>query len=134
MILRNPPGDGSSVTWTAGSTATMALNIEVSDGRGMHREIDPYPEFDTDSRVGTALGPCGVGACALVTTTLAKTFETGSEFTASNINIEGEKHKGLNRGNDITITADVTYSTSADLVGTAARRARPGDARVHYYY
>ena len=107
MVLRDPPGTGSSVTYSKGTTHTEegTLNVTAKLGGKLEAFVNAGMQLKTAN---------GVGVAVITETTL--TGQTGGSFEAST-------SVGTNNSwsHTTTLTEDITTSTESDFVGA------PGD-------
>ena len=114
VILRNPPGDGSTTTWSKGSSTEMQIAVSVENGRGDKWELDGHVGFEHEftAEVGTFAG-IGAGVQFNVESKIGAVTvmgKTGGEWSWS-------RAQALNRGNKVTLTAGVSYTTSSGDMG-----------------
>ena len=115
LILRDPPGDASTTTWSRGSSVSVGISVSLSDGTGNVHQIDGSVgyEFSTRSEVGAIVAPMGAGA------------KYGMEMDTVKAQIEGHvggdianaEEKVYSHGSSLTLTAGMSISTSGDYTG-----------------
>jgi len=108
LILRDPPGSDSSTSWTKGSTAEVALDVSIADSKGNSKAIGGSVgvEFEMTTAMGVSFGAhFDLGGLPA--------FGISAEYAGEGSS-GASAEKVRSQGNSLTLSAELSYSTSGD--------------------
>ena len=117
LILRDPPGTGSSVTWAKGTTVGVDLNVHTTDDVGDTHEVKAFlgGAFDVNFALGTVLAPAGAGGQAWKSYTPFRLEAIGH----AGLQTEEHRIKAFNEGDTVSFSAAAEFNTAGLLQGAA---------------
>jgi hypothetical protein len=117
LILRDPPGAGSSSTWESGTTMSLSLDVGYTDESGTFHGVEGYLGGHAESKANFGAG-AGIGAFVFGGAD-APIFEIDAQ-AGGGYEHENSVARTINHGNSVSFAASTSFSTSEEITGAYA--------------